>query len=183
LILLLASRASDDQAASHHVKTICGTPHQRACCPGALRFSSSGKRFARLRHLMCWTGRPSHVEPISSITGDTIMTKSAIYSSAAVVALSLAGAPPAMSEEPIVKSIAVSYADLDPADAKGARLLYARIRWAARKVCTLDDEVGYASQARAQAQCVRRAVDHAIYSVNSPALVAMYRGKPHRAGS
>lgn len=111
------------------------------------------------------------------------MTKSAIYSGAAVVALSLAGAPPAMSEEPITKSITVSYADLDPTAAQGARLLYARIRWAARKVCTLDDEVGHASQSRAQAQCVRRAVDRAVHAVNSPALVAMYRGKQQRAGS
>jgi UrcA family protein len=122
-------------------------------------------------------------EPISSITGDTIMTKSAIYSAAAIVALSLAGTPPAMAEESIVRSIAVSYADLDPSDAQGARLLYARIRWAARKVCTLDDEVGFASQSRAQAQCVKRAVDQAISSVNSPALVAMYRGKQQRTGS
>jgi UrcA family protein len=111
------------------------------------------------------------------------MKKSAIVSGAFIAALSLLAPQLAMAEEPIVQSIAVSYADLDPSNAAGARQLYARIRWAARKVCTLDGEMGHVAQSRERAQCVQRAVDQAVMTVNNPVLVAMYRGKNHQTGT
>jgi UrcA family protein len=118
-----------------------------------------------------------------SITGDTIMTKSAIIGGAFIAALSLSAPQFVMAEEPIVQSITVSFADLDPSNAAGARLLYARIRWAARKVCTLDGETGHVAQSWERAQCVQRAVDQAVMTVNNPVLVAMYRGKNRQTGT
>jgi UrcA family protein len=111
------------------------------------------------------------------------MTKSAIVSAASIAALSLSAPQFAAAAEPIVQSIAVSYADLDPSNTVGARLLYARIRWAARKVCTLDGELGHVALSRERAQCVQRAVDQAVMKVNNPLLVAMYRGKNNRTGT
>lgn len=111
------------------------------------------------------------------------MKKSAIASGAFIAAVSLLAPPLAMAGEPVVQSIAVSYADLDPSNAAGAKLLYARIRWAARKVCTLDDEMGHVAQSRERAQCIQRAVDQAVMTVNNPVLVAMYRGKNHQTGT
>jgi UrcA family protein len=110
------------------------------------------------------------------------MKQSASVSDAAIVALCLLGTQLAMAEEPIVQSIAVSYSDLDISNAAGAKLLYARIRRAARKVCTLDGEVGHVSQSRERALCVQRAVDQAVMSVNNPVLVAMYHGEKNRTG-
>ena len=111
------------------------------------------------------------------------MKKSAIISGGAIAALSLLAPQLAMAEEPIVQSIAVSYADLDPSNAAGASQLYARIRWAARKVCTLDGEVGHIAQSRERAQCVQHAVDQAVMTVNNPVLVAMYRAKHNRTAT
>ena len=110
------------------------------------------------------------------------MKKSAIISGAFIASLSLLAPQLAMAEEPIVQSIKVSYADLNASNPAGAKLLYARIRWAARKVCTLDGEVGHVAQSRERARCVQRAVDQAVMTVNSPVLVAMYRGKKSQTG-
>ncbi len=111
------------------------------------------------------------------------MKKSAIVSGAFIAALSLSAPQLSMAGESIVKSIAVSYADLDLSNAADARLLYTRIRWAARKVCTLDGEMGHVAQSREHAQCVQRAVDQAVMAVNNPVLVAMYRGKNNQTGT
>lgn len=108
------------------------------------------------------------------------MKKSAIVSGAVIAALSLLAPQLAMAGEPVVQSIAVSYDDLNASDAAGAKLLYARIRWAARKVCTLDGEVGRVALSWERAQCIQRAVDQAVMSINNPVLAAVYRGKNNR---
>ncbi len=108
------------------------------------------------------------------------MKKSAIASGAFIAALSLSAPQLAMAGEPVVRSIAVSYDDLDPSNAAGARLLYARIRWAARKVCTLDGELGRVALSWERTQCIQRAVDQAVISIDNPVLAAMYRGKNNR---
>ena len=111
------------------------------------------------------------------------MKKSAIVISAATVALSLLASQFAMASDTVTKSITVAYADLNLANAAGANALYQRIRGAARKVCTLDNESPYALQDSAKRKCIVDAIDQAITKVNSPVLVAMYKAKNSRTSS
>ncbi len=111
------------------------------------------------------------------------MKKSAIVISAATVALSLLTSQFSMASEAVTKSITVSYADLNLASAAGANALYQRIRGAAHKVCTLDNESPYEVQGLAKRKCIVGAIDQAIMKVNSPVLVAMYKAKSGRTSS
>jgi UrcA family protein len=111
------------------------------------------------------------------------MKKSAIVISAATVALSLLAPPFAMADETIVKSTTVKYGDLNLASAAGANALYQRIRGAAHRVCTLDNESPYALQDSAKRKCIVDAIDQAVMKVNSPVLVAMYKAKNSRTSS
>jgi UrcA family protein len=66
----------------------------------------------------------------------------------------------------------VSYADLDISKPAGAKVLYGRIKTAARHVCALN---GYNDLSSMQwvNQCTDRAIDKAVKDVGSPALSAL----------
>jgi UrcA family protein len=66
----------------------------------------------------------------------------------------------------------VSYADLDISTPAGAKVLYGRIKVAARHVCALN---GYNDLGEMQwvNQCTERAIDRAVKDVGSPELSAL----------
>ena len=78
------------------------------------------------------------------------------------------GAQAATAATSAVPTVTVSYHDLDPNSEAGARLLYHRIRGAARFVCgaegrSLDEQLAWH-------RCVHAAVSDAVRAVHSPQL-------------
>ena len=71
----------------------------------------------------------------------------------------------------------VSYADLDISKPAGAKVLYGRIKAAARHVCALN---GYNDLSAMQwvNQCTDIAIDKAVKDVGSPALSALRPSSP-----
>jgi UrcA family protein len=81
----------------------------------------------------------------------------------------------------VTRSVKVSYADLDIADAAGARTLYARIKAAAREACgpeparlDLRDTAGYNA-------CHEQAVAQAVNRVGSDQLHALHAARSGRS--
>jgi UrcA family protein len=76
----------------------------------------------------------------------------------------------------------VSYADLDISKPAGAKVLYGRIKTAARHVCALN---GYNDLSSMQwvNQCTDRAIDRAVKDVGSPALSALRPSSPLHVAS
>jgi UrcA family protein len=69
--------------------------------------------------------------------------------------------------------ITVKFADLNVSNSQGAAALYARIQWAARRVCHPLDGGDLGSKARMGA-CVRKAIADAVAKVGQPALFDAY---------
>jgi UrcA family protein len=77
--------------------------------------------------------------------------------------------------DPAPPSKTVRYADLNIQTPEGAKVLYARIRSAARDVCDLA--VGYDPVlGTAKKQCFDKAVDNAVKKVDAPYLTALRFG-------
>jgi len=95
--------------------------------------------------------------------------------------LGLFGAAQALTaEQPDgVRSITVSFRDLNLSTIEGATTLYQRIKKAANKVCEEPDS--YLNDPRAWAHCYRGAIDDAVAKVNSPLLTAVHDGKSRDA--
>jgi len=70
-------------------------------------------------------------------------------------------------------SITVKYADLDPGSPSGARVLYRRIRAAAKSAC---DYFRFNTDAE-ESLCVQNTIAKAVSEVNRPALTAVYNAK------
>lgn len=99
-------------------------------------------------------------------------------------ALSVAGAPgaglaPLPDRGREVKSITVSFADLDLGSAQGAQTLYDRLRSAARRVCGKADLRDIAGAERVK-RCRSEALDAAVVKIDHPRLTALH-GKPDKA--
>ena len=88
----------------------------------------------------------------------------------------LLGITPAWSGTPDVRSVTVSYGDLDLSSPAGANTLYRRIQAAARQVC------GHAGADLIEQStwrgCYRNAIGEAVDKVNNPLLTAMHTGRP-----
>lgn len=95
--------------------------------------------------------------------------------------LGLFGAAQALTaDEPDrVRSITVSFRDLNLSTIEGATTLYQRIKKAASKVCEQPDS--YLNDLGAWAHCYRGAIDDAVANVNSPLLSAVHDGKSRGA--
>jgi UrcA family protein len=92
---------------------------------------------------------------------------------ALVSALAVLGASPALADE-TVRSVKVSYADLDLNTQAGAATLYGRIRAAAKQVCGPDEwAYGHSTFKR----CFNQALGNAVAKVNNPQLTALHQGK------
>jgi UrcA family protein len=74
--------------------------------------------------------------------------------------------------------VAVNYADLDISTTAGAEKLYERIRKAAAQVCPQVDTMELQRHAAA-ARCENAAVAHAVNSIASPQLAAVYAARTH----
>lgn len=71
---------------------------------------------------------------------------------------------------------AVRYGDLNLSHEADARVLYGRIRAAAKAVCPDIEERSIAAQMKQRA-CVRGAVENAVERVSSPLLSALHEGQ------
>ena len=95
---------------------------------------------------------------------------------ALAVILSLLDITPACSATPDVRSVTVSYRDLDLPTPRGAKVLYRRIRAAAREVC------GYRGadllEQSLWKDCYHHAIADAVGKVNNPRVTAMHTGRP-----
>jgi UrcA family protein len=75
------------------------------------------------------------------------------------------------------KRVVVSYADLDLADPAGARVLYGRLKAAARKVCEYDSLARDMRLLVAHKDCYDRALNKAVHGVDSERLNALHATK------
>lgn len=89
-------------------------------------------------------------------------------------AVSIAGAAP---QEETVRTVKVTWHDLDPSTPQDAQRLYYRIVAAAHAACGQDDIRDLKQHVKEQ-QCVEQAIDNAVTQVHSPALLAV---RHHRA--
>src|ERR1700722_10749514 len=88
----------------------------------------------------------------------------------------------AMAAEPVTYSKRVTYGDLNLESAEGASVLYARLRRAAREVCSSLDgrELTLWS---AWETCVNDALNSAVTQVNKPTVTALHNQSVNRAGN
>ena len=91
--------------------------------------------------------------------------------------------PVAYSAEPNVKSLAVSYADLDLSKSAGAQTLYKRIKKAARRVCGPVDNYTFLTPAKTFRQCYEQAIADAVAQVDRPSLTALHQDETSRTAS
>ncbi len=95
-----------------------------------------------------------------------------VVTAAIVVTLALGFAVPAgAADDTEVRKIAVKFGDLNVSAPEGAAALYARIRAAARSVCSEPDDPWGRMRA---ARCVHKAIADAVTKVNQPALFVVY---------
>jgi UrcA family protein len=109
------------------------------------------------------------------------MKNSTIVTGTAALMLALLAQQSAMADQTIVRSVTVKYGDLNLKNEAGTKTLYDRIRFAARKACTLEYEPSFLSQTSNKQHCIHTAIDEAIMKVNSPSLWAMYRASTNKA--
>jgi UrcA family protein len=83
---------------------------------------------------------------------------------------------PAVADSVDPPQMTVKYGDLNVDSAKGAAVLYARIRHAAKNVCLQFDGGGLDVYGQ-RAACINKAIFGAVTKVNAPALYAVYRAK------
>ena len=104
----------------------------------------------------------------------TIRTKlyTAIYCTLGTAALCAASASVQAEDVP---SKTVKFADLNITSQAGAKVLYGRIRAAARDVCRVST-VGDPIMRPAVSACIEKAIDKAVKDVNSPVLTSLRFG-------
>lgn len=87
----------------------------------------------------------------------------------------------ASAAEPKVKSLAVSFADLDLSKPAGAQTLYKRIKAAARNVCGPADQYTFVVSSYSFRKCYDKAVADAVAQVDRPSLTALHREEARTA--
>jgi len=88
----------------------------------------------------------------------------------------------AMAAEPVTYSKRVTYGDLNLESAEGASVLYARLRRAAREVCSSLDGRELTLRS-AWETCVNDALNSAVTQVNKPTVTALHNQSVNRAGN
>jgi UrcA family protein len=74
--------------------------------------------------------------------------------------------------------VVVGYADLDITSAAGAEKLYERIQQAAARVCPQSDS-GMLTAYAAVLRCRNTVLEHAVRSVSSPQVTAVFAARAH----
>ena len=96
------------------------------------------------------------------------------FQSLALLVLCLLGTTTAWAAPPAMRSVEVSFRDVDLSTPSGAAKLYRRIQAAARSVCQYEP-----TSPRGQTiwqYCVRPTVDAAVTKVNNPLLTELHSG-------
>jgi len=75
-----------------------------------------------------------------------------------------------------LRSIVVSYKDLNISKDQGAAVLYGRIRTAAERVCSVPEDADFSAQLQVS-HCVHKAIAEAVSAINQPTLIAVYNAK------
>jgi UrcA family protein len=83
---------------------------------------------------------------------------------------------PAVADSFDAPKVTVKYGDLNLSNPQGAGALYARIRSAAKSVCSQFDGPGIDPYMQRDA-CINKAIFDAVTKVNNPALSAAYGAK------
>jgi UrcA family protein len=72
-----------------------------------------------------------------------------------------------------LRSIVVTYRDLNVSKGQGAAMLYGRIRAAAKSVCSVPEDADYSAKLR-ESPCIHKAIAEAVSAINQPELFAVY---------
>jgi len=83
---------------------------------------------------------------------------------------------PAVADSSDVPQYTVKFGDLNISSPEGAAVLYARIKFAAKIVCSEYDSGGF-EFAMERVVCINQAILGAVTKVNAPALSAVYSAK------
>jgi UrcA family protein len=97
-----------------------------------------------------------------------------------VALVCIANAGTGQTSEPLTKKIV--YNDLDANTDAGAKLLYVRLRFAAREVCTPYESIEL-SRLRAWQTCVNNALTSAVQQINKPTVTALHSMSVNRDSS
>jgi UrcA family protein len=101
---------------------------------------------------------------------------------AAALALAALSQPASAGDRTMERSVTISYADLNLSSPDGARVLYKRIKQAARTACGPEPRgIVLEFYPRAQWQhksCIRKAVENAVASLDNPMVTAVHEGGP-----
>jgi UrcA family protein len=95
-----------------------------------------------------------------------------------VLALLLLSAATASMAQSVGPDVAVRYSDLDITTVAGAEKLYARIQKAAAQVCPAADSLSLV-QNGAVLRCRNTVVAHAVNSISSPQVTAVFVARAH----
>jgi len=102
---------------------------------------------------------------------------------AAGVSVPAGAAQPTLSDLP---SVTVHFAELNLLSPDGVKVLYGRIKSAARDVCGTSFSLWDGRRPFTMQACYRETVDHAVRDVNSPKLTALHElgtSKPEGRGN
>jgi UrcA family protein len=97
---------------------------------------------------------------------------------AALAALMVLTAATASAAQVVGPDVLVRYSDLDIATVAGAEKLYERILQAAAQVCPAPDSPSLSAHA-ALLRCRNEVVEHAVSSVGSPQVTAVFAARTH----
>lgn len=103
------------------------------------------------------------------------MTTLSIVLAAATLAAGVGSAGASAAADRQTVSTTVRYGDLNLANAEGAKAMLTRIKHAARQVCQPAPE--FALDYADWRNCVSKATDGAVSSLNAPMVTAAYSGK------
>jgi UrcA family protein len=98
-----------------------------------------------------------------------------VFGGLAVAGAFGAGLAPLPDSGRQVKSLTVSFGDLDLGNTAGVNTLYARLRSAARRVCGTADLRNLRAVADVK-RCRAEALDDAVARIDHPRLTALHRG-------
>ena len=97
---------------------------------------------------------------------------------AAITALMVLTAPAASAAQVVGPDVVVRYSDLDITTVVGAEKLYERIQQAAARVCPAPDSLSVTDH-RGLLRCRNEVVAHAVSSVASPQVTAVFAARGH----
>jgi UrcA family protein len=100
-----------------------------------------------------------------------------LLAASALSIVAILGAAPAVADTTAeeVRTTTVNFADLNLSTAAGARVLYARLKAAAREVCDNNGELDLRSKLAAR-QCRKAALERSVSEAAQPMLTALHRG-------